>query len=385
MESHDAWNRVCDRLRQLGDRISAEPFGTSDSAVLEGFEHLVDQAALWLSWETLHADPTRPFFHRHNDLTSQWGGPNADNVYRHCRIDPNRRYVIRGRMHSCDEFLLAVRAGFMHRPTWGTLAQITASDHNIGPGDEFELHFGGDHPDAITLPDGAVMLSVREYYFDWKADEPATFTVECLDPQPSPVFDSAALEHRLDESLSEMEESIEYWNDYLRENRADRTDNSFVAPTLKVAKGLSIARYKFCFWDLAEDEALIIEADEPKARYWAVQLYAMHTFELVDPFGAVTSRNHTQSALSADGRARFVLAASDPGIANWLDTKGRQNGLCTFRWFWPSTDTEPAMSTRVARLADVPDLLAGEPLVSRDERAVELASRQAHLRWRFRT
>lgn len=381
----ESWQRVCDRLRLLGDKIATRPFGVGDAAMIDGFEHLVDQAVLWLSWETLHADPSRPFFHRHNDLTSQWGGPNADNVYRHCRIDPERRYVVRGRMHSCEEFILAIRAGFMHRPTWGTLDQVTASHLGIGPGDDFELHFGGDQPGSIELPDMAVMLSVREYYYDWQADEPATFTVECLDPEPLVTVDEAALERRLDESLNEMEESIEYWNTYLLENRADRTDNSFTANTVKVGKGLAIARYEFCFWDLSDDEALIIEADEPDARYWAIQLYTMHTFELVDPFGAITSRNHTQTVASEDGRIRLVLSATDPGATNWLDTTNRQNGLCTFRWFWPRSEEAPSISTRVVPIGEVLAELPDEPAVTESERAAELAARQAHLRWRFRT
>ena len=145
----DHWAATCERLADLGRRLAIDGAAEAD---LERFEHLVDQVVVWLGWSVFHADPTRPFFHRHNDLVSQWGGPNADNVYRHARIEPNRRYVVRGRMHGCDEFLLAVRAGFMHRPVWGTLAQLTASDLGIGPGDEFELHVGGDHPDAVGLP-----------------------------------------------------------------------------------------------------------------------------------------------------------------------------------------------------------------------------------------
>ena len=91
-----------------------------------------------------HADPAWPLFHRHNDLVHQWGGPNADNVYHHARISADRRYRITGRMHSCDEFLFAVRKGFMHNEVWGTVAQLTATDLGIGPGDSFELTLGGE-------------------------------------------------------------------------------------------------------------------------------------------------------------------------------------------------------------------------------------------------
>ena len=51
---------------------------------------------------------------------------NQDNAYHHARIDPAHRYRIRGYMHSCEEFVLTLRAGFMHMETWGTKATITA-------------------------------------------------------------------------------------------------------------------------------------------------------------------------------------------------------------------------------------------------------------------
>ncbi len=385
------WHRVLDRLRALGDGIVDDPLDPSAAGAVERLEHLVDQVVVWMGWEVLHADPTRPFFHRHNDLTSQWGGPNADNVYRHCRIAADRRYVVRGRMHSCAEFLLAVRAGFMHRETWGTLNQVTATEHGIRPGQDFELLFVPEadldaHPGAIALPAGAIMLSVREYYFDWNAEEPATFTVECLDPEPPVPLTETEFERRLGEAIDEIEESVGYWNAYLADNRSERADNSFARTTVKVGKGLSVARYEFCFWDLAADEALIIECEQPAARYWSAMLYRMHTFELVDPWASITSRNQTQVTPSSDGLVRFVLAASDPGAPNWLDTRGRRHGLCTVRWFWPAGDQQPAMATRVVACDDVAAALApGDALVTPDRRATELADRQAHLRWRFRT
>lgn len=372
-----AWARAIDRLRVLGEEFATDP---------ENLEHVVDQSVVWLAWYVLHADPNRPFFHRQNDLVSQWGGPNADNVYRHARIDPSKRYVIRGRMHSCEEFILAIRAGFMHNETWGTLTTATASDLGIGEGDDFEIHLGGDDPGAVELPDGAVMVSVREYYFDWRAEEPALFTIECLDAEPQPKADTASLDTRLNAAIDGMADSLRYWVAYMHDNRADRVDNSFSTTTVELpTKGLKAARYEFCFWDLEPGQALIIETDEPAARYWAAQLYMMRTFELVDPYGAITSRNHLQTTPSSDGRMRFVLSDTDPGVPNWLDTTGRRSGLCTIRWFWPTEDTQPAMSTNLVTADEVrAHLPADTPVVTPAERAAELAARQAHHRWRFR-
>ena len=380
-----AWHAACDRLKEMGERMTEAPFATDPWGQLEGFEHLADQLSLWLAWETLHADPTRPFFHRHNDLVSQWGGPNNDNTYRHARIDPTRRYRIVGRMHSCEEFLLAIRAGFMHRPVWGTVAQLTATDQGIHEGEDFELILGGNSAD-VELPEGAVMVSIREYYYDWRPLEPATITIECLDPEAPEPLTAGRFEARLDETLNEIEESMGYWNNYLVENRALRTDNSFTANTVKLQKGLADARYEFCFWDLSPTEALVIDCDQPDARYWSMHLYTMHNFEPVDPYAHISSRNHRQVEVSDDGRVRFVLSATDPGVRNWLDIAGRRNGLCTLRWFWPHSETRPIPSNTVVPLAEVRSILpADTPAFTPSQRHTEVNARQAHLRWRFRS
>jgi hypothetical protein len=148
----EAWQDACRRLAALGARLvdadDTAGFPTDPTERVAGIAHLAEQALCWIGWSVFHADPRRPAFHRQNDLITQWGGPNADNVYRHARVEPGRRYRITGRMHACDEAILAVRAGFMHQPTWGTLHQVTLSDLGIGPGDSLDLVVGpgGDVP-----------------------------------------------------------------------------------------------------------------------------------------------------------------------------------------------------------------------------------------------
>ena len=138
----DAWAEATDRLASLGRRLGDDDYPGVEADRADGVAHVVEQALCWMGWSVFHADPRRPTFQRQNDLITQWGGPNADNVYRHARVEPGRRYRIRGRMHSCEEFILAVRAGFMHLPTWGTLLEVTASELGIGEGDEFDFEVG---------------------------------------------------------------------------------------------------------------------------------------------------------------------------------------------------------------------------------------------------
>jgi len=379
-----AWNDFCRRLGALGERLHSETFpdGAHDRA--DGYAHLAEQVLCWTGWSLFHADPRRPTFQRQNDLILQWGGPNADNVYRHARVEAGRHYRVRGRMHSCEEFILAVRAGFMHEPTWGTLHEVTATELGIGEGDEFDFVVGdgGD----VALPDGAATVSIREYYYDWRPLEPATFTIECIDDDidaPAPRLTAAEVSARLARATAGVEHSIEYWNTYMRERQSEAPANTF-APALKVTKGLDAARYGFCFWDLAPDQALIVSSDVPDARYWTLQLYELGWFELADTVERQVSLNHTQVDLDDDGRMHIVVSHDDPGVPNWLDSGGRRAGLLTFRWFWPHSDPTPeALVVPFDQLRD--HLPPGTSTIDGAGRAAVQRRRREHLSWRFRT
>jgi hypothetical protein len=380
------WTQTCRRLEALAQRLRDDDFPQDPLGHAEGVAHLAQQAVCWLEWFTAHADPVRPSFQRQNDLVTKWGGPNVENVYRHARIDPALRYRITGKMHSCEEFILALRAGFMHLERWGTVQQMTATELGIAEGDDFEILLGGNgsdpaftvvHPDAITA-------SIREYYFDWRPLEPATFTIECLDNDraPRPV-DAGRLQQGLADAADSIERSLLYWNQYMHEFRAQGVDNTFASPQ-RITKGLRDGRYAFCFYNLAPDEALIIESDRPDARYWGLQLYTLGWFESPDFANHVTSFNHRQAHVSSDGNIRAVIAHTDPGVPNWLDTEGRQAGLATYRWFW--SGEQPQLTTRLVKAADVAGLLpAGTPRIDTAARSAQIQARQQHVAWRFRT
>lgn len=380
-----AWAEVCDRLAELGRRLEGPDFPGDGADRADGVAHVVEQALCWLGWSLFHADPARPRFERQNDLITQWGGPNADNVYRHARVEPGRRYRLRGRMHSCQEFILAVRAGFMHLPTWGTLVELTATDLGIGEGDEFDIVIG--EGGQVPLPEGALTVSIREYYFDWTEAEPAIFTIECLDDDagtPAARRTEITTAAQLREGVDGIAHSLGYWNDYLLDKQRAGVANTF-APAFAQAKGLDAARYSFCFWDLAPDEALVVEVPRPPAPYWTFQLYEMAWFELVDIADRLSSLNHTQVPVDPDDRIRLVLSHRDPGVGSWLDASGRRTGLLTYRAFWTTGDV-PTPVARVVPVDEVASVLPdGTARVSSEERAAQMTARRRHLAWRFRT
>ena len=321
--------------------------------------------------------------HLQNDLITQWGGPNADNVYRHTRVDPARRYRITGRMHSCDEFILAIRRGFMHEPQWGTVHEVSATDLGIGPGDDFEILLGGPDrgPGRVPLPDGAVMASFREYYYDWAAAEPAVMVVECLDDDadpPAPRLTPADVTARLARAADGIAHSVHNWNDYLRDHRARGTDN-VLAPPMVVAQGLDAARYAFCFWDLGPDEAVVIETTVPAARYWSIQAYELGTYELIDITEHQSSLNHRQVYVDPDGMVRIVARSSSPSTSTQM-TGHFARTAASSSGFWTTVSCVvcPSQATRRSVAGDAEGCVAAaiEPARSRWR-----GLRRRRLRW----
>jgi len=380
------WEQFLTRLGELGTAITQPPFPDDRSDHTEGLRHLALQTVCWLDWSMGHQDPRAPVFQRQNDLVLQWGGPNADNAYVHARVHPSLRYRIVGRMHSCDDFILAIRRNFMHMEINGTIAELSAHELGLGPGDDFEILLGGegDEPNRVPLPDGALSVSIRQYYFHWQAREPATFTIECLDADAPPeAFSSNDLAFGFDEAATHLHRSLTYWNRYMLDARASQRDNEF-AGVYDVKRGLAAANYAFCFFDLGPEEALVVDCDVPQSRYWSFHLYNLGWWEALEYASRVTSLNHTQTRISGDGRVRVVVAHDDPGVPNWLDTEGRREALLTLRWFWATGDP-PSPTTAVVPLAEVHDVMpADTPAVDAEGRRAEIRARREHLAWRYR-
>ena len=93
----------------------------------------------------------------------------------------------RGRMNSCEEFVLAIRRRLPAHRAPGDDRRAHRVRHRRRRRHDFEILLGGDgdEPNRVPLPEGAIMCSIREYYFDWQPREPATFTIEYLGGEPA--------------------------------------------------------------------------------------------------------------------------------------------------------------------------------------------------------
>jgi hypothetical protein len=381
----EAWARWTASLSALAAHLATGDFPTDARGRAEGIRHLARQANLALQGELEHSDPRHPRLHRYELPWSQWGAPNPDNVYLRCAIDPAATYVLRGDVSGAHEVLFSLVEGDMHLDQNGVFAEVALTDLEAGADGSFELVIGpeatsGNH---LRSTSDARLLLIREYLWDWTADPVVSFTIERSDAagEPAPPATPEGVAAALDRATRWVERSIDYWAQYVAASRDLLEHNTFTAPNTPPGGAPSIAYGGGC-WDLGPDEALVVEHDAPEARYWNWSIHQLHWFDSGAWDQRLMSCNGHQAHVDADDRVRLVIAHTDPGVPNWLDTEGHPIGMAVYRYVGARTKPQPK-ATRVP-LAEVRALLPEEhPVVDTAARGRQLAarSRAAQRRW----
>lgn len=221
-----------------------------------------------------------------------------------------------------------------------------------------------------TRPGAARLIFVRDSLQDWAAETPVSLAVTRT---AGPEAAARAEDQLVTEAVEAVGASIDYWLRLMPQ--------WFAAPFNDIAKGraknfsytqqaTSEARFR-----LAPDEALVVTIDPCGARYLGVQL--------ADPWGAsidygahTSSLNQHQAHRSLDGTITYVVSPFDPGVHNWLDPAGLEQGTMLHRWQGlPDGGFDSERSVRGSRVVKL-DALAGALPV--DMRWVTPAERRQH-------
>jgi hypothetical protein len=338
-ETAAAFAELLDVLRtgeagfQTGDRAVAD-----DLAALEGYRWLTITLQVALDCY-LWADADRPEFVELTSPTRKWGGDNADAAYWFAPIDPRRRYRISGRRVDAAYLSLTIYGG-PDDGRWSTRIVATANDEHL----TFDAD-GNFVWDPGALDDDAVAIVTRDYHLSPATEGRSTFHIECVDgpgpddpPRPTDG-DTAARFRRAGNFLREL------YGIFPLPTAAPAASNEvaepYGVPSATYGWAAGDAAYAMGSFDLADDEALVIEGHFPECRFWNLCLWNPY-LQTYDYRYEPVWINGGQAVPEADGSYRLVVAHRDPGRPNWLATGGHRQGVLWFRWFLPvSTPVRP--------------------------------------------
>ena len=321
----------------------------------------------------LEADPLRPRWNRWFTPGKKLLGDNPDTVYYGTVVDPTRVYRIRGNTANACYTSFTVELG----TSGGGMSQRLGATLND---DEFDVDAAGnyellagppDHPAAGTrnflrLDPDAGSLTTR-HYFEWQrcaALDPnlhIPLTIEPLvDPGPPPVPDDAAVAANIRRAMTFLRSVTVEWGHHPVPPGTipwvSATPNEFTNPppddgNLGIGYAATDNVYRSARWWLGPDDALEIRGRFPRCRFANVVLFNNH-MQTPSYDRRQVSLNRVQTVVEDDGSFRMVLAHRDPGVPNWLDTRGLSHGTMFWRFLLP---TEPltALETRVMRFDDI--------------------------------
>jgi len=380
--SGGAFDDLVAGLCRAAELVRAEPApgGAVDRAA--GYRHLLVLLGLAVDEALRSADPYDPVIAPANvDNVLKWGMDCPDAAYSGTALRGDTRYRIRGRRGSARYLGFQVMAGIE------TTANVVADELEIGPDGTFELELCAQRVPGnwLELSERATSLVVRQFFYDWTHEEPASLDIECVGPRrraPSPApLSAAGVANQLRAVGTFLEASVRFWIDVEEGGRAQGL-NVFRQPAALTAMGAAAENVSvWGSWELGDDEALVVEVTPPAAMYWSVSL-GNYWWETIDYAGRQSSLNGHQAVVDGDGVFRAVIAHHDPGVANWLDAAGHRRGPVIFRWLRAAS--APVPRTRLVPLAEVGAALPPDTTrVGPDERAAVLGARRAGVRRRF--
>jgi len=418
-----AWTDLIDALNRARDAVDSTELHAppvTEQGLAEGYRYLLGFVFSGIE-RAFFEDPDYPYFRRAIQPLDKATIDNADALYLSASIDGAKSYRVRGRFGRKAPQYVIFEAHNVYAGDTGSLAELgpggrvvtgmlDTSELVVDDDGRFEIVLAPQRPaghtgNFISTADGtatARFLIARMLFHDWEHEASPDLHIAQIGKEgtpPAPVSPAASARN-IRRVGTIVENQMRFWNEFydvVLEAHGDKNGDGFTLmprnalnepalANLAMGGGQSTNVYSGGVYDLAEDEALVIEVVVPVqpaymgfhlSNLWGESLdYANHTCSL----------NGFQSEPDSDGTFRYVVAETDPGVPNWLDTAGHRGGFLTLRWTYstPPADLPKTTVIKVPLAGVRQHLPAGTRVVSAEQRREQIRVRQEHVQRRYR-
>ncbi len=355
------WRDFCRALEKAGDTILRPSTPSDVFNRAEGIRYLTRLLRAGLESQIESSDPCHPRFFQLSNETIKIGNDNPDNIYHNSNISGRYDYRIKGTRGSVPYLSFGTKAGSYDRDAeMRPTGQIDSSQLKVDPDGRFEILVSRTRQPGNWLPmeESSEGIIVRQTFAVRTDAVPAYYEIECLNPDPRPhsdALDPLELEAALGRATAFVTRTSDLFTDWMQiyEKQLNQLPSDDQERCQR-AGGDSNIHYLQSHWQLAPEEALVIEADRIPARgTWNFQL-SNFWMESLDYRHHRVHINQSTARYEPDGSLRIVVASRDPGpdFPNWLDTCLHDRGGMLFRWIGCGDD-HPPVRTRVVRLSEL--------------------------------
>lgn len=349
---------------------------------------------------------------------------NPDTVYRFMGVNMTSTYVIRGRftdVHPADTNF-SVLTGL----SGVTADNLSGRQIDIAPDGSFTITVSGDaaapgQRNHLQMTPDSTLIAVRNTLSDWNTQSPMTLSIERLTgprnslfsqlggfaiPGLGPLVTRSPVLTSLVSLIPPMKDpppilrgvftavimalGLRQESKYIKVATIDATTGERVPPNVlrdpsRNAEFLATQLQSAGYFDLADDQAMVVTITPGNARYFVVPVTDLWTIT-GDYWDQQTSLNNAQALADPDGRYTFVISPADPGVHNWVSTGGLNTGTVSIRFqdLDLSSSQTPTLTSAVVAHSDLGSVLPPTTVfVTPAQRAAQVAERTAGFARRF--
>ncbi len=291
----------CERLGEVGKEVLRADLPNSPVDRAEGYRYLLQRLAVTID-EVLDAASAPPLITLYSHKLRKFGMDSADAKYTVARLRSDGSYRLFGTLGTAHHIAIQLISS---RPAFAAYDSLSLDAMRGTEGGAFEVVVSRERPEEwegawLRLDPRARELIVRENFYGWDAERPSELAIERLDdPGPAAPPTPAEMDARLAEIAEGFAAYVPRWfapSQQVREQLVNRLGPPAVAP----GEGIQENAYGSGWFQLARDEALLIELDEPDAHLWSFEL-GNFWWESLDYVNHTSSLNGHQAVRSSDG------------------------------------------------------------------------------------
>lgn len=360
----------------------------NDPQIQQEVARLILQALTMSSISALGADGDHPAFLPSIGELLNVGQPNADTIYKAAEITPGGSYRLRGHRGSLNMAVIGQVGpapsdpgsdGSHPGPTRNYLELSSLKADSEG---NFDVLLSPEKPEGYKgewwqLHPKTFRLMMRQVSVDWQGELDPAISIERTD---IPVERARPTATAMEDKLRRLPQATAFMStmfvDKVAQLRAEGYVNKLKILDVSQIGGLDGQFYYEGAYDLADNEALIIEAKHPKTCKYRSVILTNEIYQTTDWYNNQSSLNSAQAHVDKDGILRVVVSASDPGVPNWLDTSGYAKGVVQGRW--TGCDSQPIPTVKKVAVDQVrANLPAGTTVVTAEQRQAIVRERRA--------
>ena len=357
----ETWEQFCDTLKRAGQQILRPEAPDDAFSRAEGYRYLSRLIRVALEMHVEFADPQFPGFIKPSHETVKIGADNPDNLYLSARIDGRHAYRVRGTRGTVSALNFATKTGgYANRNgRMDGSGFIDAKRMSFAADGSFELILSQQPQPGnwLAMTADTNQLLVRQTFLDRATEQPAQISIERIGTNdapdtPSPL-DPQTLHDNLQRAAGFVENTARIFADWAQGFQALGTNTLPPADqaVCQAAGGDPNIFYYHGYWELAPDEALVIDVERiPECDFWNFQVDNYWMESLDYRYHRIHYNKHS-AQLNARGGVTLILAHHNPERPNWLETAGHHLGTMSFRWIGAKEFVHP--TTRVVKLADI--------------------------------